>query len=470
MRRRVLFKLIACYLIAAAGMFVLINTYGVQKLEHRLKEQKKQVLNDEASLIISEYVSEYYKTEMGFKDRNEMTLQLKTIDTFFNVTIWVLDSNGVVIADTKNNAINLDVNELDNTFLEKNVAENVYFKGIFTEPMLTIVQPISYNYITRGYLCISTSMQQIKQQSIYYLDVYNLCYLIFLGLLLVIFTGIYFFTVSPVYKITKATKAYASGHFNEPIKISSDDEYKELADAISYMANELQGLEDYQKKFVANISHDFRSPLTSIKGYAQAMKDGTIPYEIQGKYLDIILFESERLTKLTSNLLELNNFEQNGIILDIHSFDINAVIKSTAATFEGSCTKKKIVLQLEFSNKEELVDADIDKIQQVLYNLIDNAIKFSNPDSIIRVTTEERGLKVFIGVKDYGIGIPKESIKKVWERFYKTDLSRGKDKKGTGLGLSIAKEIITAHNENISVISTEGVGTEFIFTLPKSEE
>ena len=108
------------------------------------------------------------------------------------------------------------------------------------------------------------------------------------------------------------------------------------------------------------------------------------------------------------------------------------------------------------------------KIQQVLYNLLDNAIKFSMDDSTITIETTERNGKVFISVKDRGIGIPKKSLHKIWERFYKTDLSRGKDKKGTGLGLAIVKEIIQAHNENINVVSTEGVGTEFTFTLPKA--
>ena len=114
--------------------------------------------------------------------------------------------------------------------------------------------------------------------------------------------------------------------------------------------------------------------------------------------------------------------------------------------------------------------ADEEKIKQVLYNLIDNAIKFSNPNSNIKVETTEKNDKVFVSVKDSGIGIPKDSLKLIWDRFYKTDISRGKDKKGTGLGLSITKEIINAHHENINVISTEGVGTEFIFTLPKSKE
>ena len=113
------------------------------------------------------------------------------------------------------------------------------------------------------------------------------------------------------------------------------------------------------------------------------------------------------------------------------------------------------------------VIADRRKIQQVLYNLLDNAIKFSDPDSVITIETTERGDKVYTSVKDYGIGIPRRSLNKIWERFYKTDLSRGKDKKGTGLGLAIVKEIIQSHDENINVVSTEGVGTEFIFSLPK---
>ncbi len=234
----------------------------------------------------------------------------------------------------------------------------------------------------------------------------------------------------------------------------------------------MKNMNDYQKKFIANVSHDFRSPLTSIKGYAEALIDGTIPPEMQGKYLNIILFETQRLTKLTSSLLELNQFEYKGFMLDITTFDINQAIKMTTATFEQRCTEKRISIDLIFSHKALLVDADINKIEQVIQNLVDNAIKFSHHDSSIEIHTLERTGKIFVSVKDHGIGIPKDSLGKVWNRFYKTDLSRGRDKVGTGLGLSITKEILQAHNENINVISTEGAGTEFIFSLPahKHEE
>ena len=182
-----------------------------------------------------------------------------------------------------------------------------------------------------------------------------------------------------------------------------------------------------------------------------------------------ILFETERLTDLTKDLLTLNEFDTKNLLLDKVPFDIHEMIKNVAASFEGRCTQKKISIELVFARKHLKVVADKRKIQQVLYNLLDNAIKFSDQDSIITIETTERGDKIYTSVKDYGIGIPRNALNKIWERFYKSDLSRGKDKKGTGLGLAIVKEAIQAHGENINVVSTEGVGTEFIFSLPKAE-
>lgn len=471
MKRTLLLKLIACYLLVAISMFTLLNTYGVNRLKMSLVTRQKTILHNEASTIASEYMENHYHGSSEEVTQNVLT-QLKSIDTFLNTRIWIVNKNGVITMDTRSSYImnsQINLNDLDPTFLGKTFSDHTYFSGILSEPMLSVVYPISFKYEIRGYIVMLTSLSSIRDNSVYFMDIINICFLIFLILMLFVFIYIYYLTVRPLKKVIKAAIEYSSGHFDYPLSITTTDEYKELSDAVTYMASELNSLDDYQKKFVANISHDFRSPLTSIKGYIEAILDGTIPVEMQDKYLNIVLFETERLTKLTTNLLALNTFDNNGTILEISSFDINQIIKQTAATFEGICTKKKISFKLVFSDREQFVDADLGKIQQVLYNLIDNAIKFSHQNSSIKVSTEVKGDKVFIAVKDYGIGIPKDSIKKIWERFYKTDVSRGKDKKGTGLGLSITKEIINAHNENINVISTENVGTEFIFTLPKSK-
>lgn len=241
-----------------------------------------------------------------------------------------------------------------------------------------------------------------------------------------------------------------------------------LANMLNYMAEKLNRNGEYQRHFIANISHDFRSPLTSIKGYVEAMLDGTIPVEMQGKYLNIISFEANRLEKLTRSLLTLNDLDVQKRIMHKQKFDINQTIKTTAEAFEGECTKHRIRLELILSGTELFVNADMEQIQQVLYNLLDNAVKFSDDESSIEVETTEKNDRVFISVKDHGCGIPKNSLSRIWDRFYKTDVSRGKDRKGTGLGLSIVKEIINAHDQNIDVVSTEDIRTEFIFTLEKA--
>ena len=344
------------------------------------------------------------------------------------------------------------------------------FFGHFDTETLSVFSPITVNYKVRGYVIIHKPVSSIVNLSN---QLTNLSYQTFALLFLAAFVVLALFTwivYIPIRKIAQGANEYASGNFEAKIDVHSNDEIGYLAASLNYMANELNTLEEDQRKFVSNVSHDFRSPLTSIKGYVEAMLDGTIPVEMQDKYLNIILFETERLNKLTKSLLELNNFGSHGVMLDITSFDINHTIRMTVQTFEGTCMEKHISFNLILSGETLFVSADFSKIQQVLYNLIDNALKFSHANSAITIETTEKNEKVFVSVKDTGIGIPKDSIKKIWDRFYKTDLSRGKDKKGTGLGLSIVKEIIQAHGENINCISTEGVGTEFIFTLPLAKE
>ena len=338
---------------------------------------------------------------------------------------------------------------------------------MFDYDVLTVSAPITGNYTTYGYVLIHLPLSQIRNMQSGILNLIYITSAVLFGLsliILLVFTKIVYL---PLVKIREGANEYAAGNLEYKIKVDSQDEMGYLSATLNYMSGELNKMEEYQRTFVANVSHDFRSPLTSIKGYLEAIIDGTIPPEMQEKYLKRVISETERLNKLTQGMLTLNSLDSKGY-LSRSNFDINRIIKDTAASFEGTCLKKGITFDLTFSSSKEMVFADLGKIQQVLYNLIDNAIKFSHDNSVIYIQESVRHEKVFISVKDTGIGIPKDSIKKIWERFYKTDLSRGKDKKGTGLGLAIVKEIIQAHGENIDVISTEGVGTEFIFSLPKA--
>lgn len=462
-------RLIFCYLILVLAVFIILNSYGMSLLENRLKKDQVNLLFKEASLITNAYRGDLFEENSSFDD---ISSQFNCINSYLNIRVWIVNREGRIISDSSNvnSPPDVNINDIDPDFLSKNMHEKVMLGNLFHEPMLSVINRIDYNFQLRGYIVLHSPMSEIEDKALIYLDIINICFLIFFPLLLVVILYIYYITAKPLKNLMQAAKEYSLGNYNYKPSIKGLSEYRDLSAALSYMAQEISKLDDYQKKFVANISHDFRSPLTSIKGYAEAIMDGTIPTDMQDKYLNIIVDETERLNKLTSSLLELNRYDTKSALLDIVSFDINMIIKKTAESFEGACKNKKITLNLVFFEQETYVDADVGKIQQVLYNLIDNAIKFSHNNSQIKVSTEERGEKIFVSVKDYGIGIPKDAIKKIWDRFYKTDASRGRDKKGTGLGLSIAKEIIQSHNENINVISTEGVGTEFIFSLTKSAE
>ena len=465
MIRQLTAKLIMLYLLILVGLFVLLNVFGSRSLERKLMQQKKNILVQEAQMIAGEYGDGYVNSKITTGD---LKRQLTMTDRFMNVRIMLTNTEGVVFVDTRSDQKFSLADRIDG-FPERGYFENFEDNRLSSEELLVVWEPIVYDNIARGYVCLTVSMRAIAGDMLVYMNLLNGMYLVLAGVLLLVFAVVFFWTAYPVYHLKKAALAYAKGEYGTEMNFHLKNEYKEIGAAVQFLAQEVQNLEDYRKNFIANISHDFRSPLTSIKGYVEAMKDGTIPYETQEKYLDVILFEAERLTKLTTDLLELNAMD-NRRELDITEFDINAVIKRTAESFEGSCTKKRLMLELVFAEKETFVLADLARIQQVLYNLIDNAIKFSNNDSSIIVSVETKSSKVFVSVKDFGIGIPKDSVKRIWERFYKTDISRGKDKRGTGLGLPITKEIIMAHNENINVISTEGVGTEFIFSLQLAEE
>ncbi|MBR4027122.1 MAG: HAMP domain-containing histidine kinase [Lachnospiraceae bacterium] len=493
MKRTLTLKLLMGYLLFIITGFFLLSTFVQYLTNNYLKKEEAQRLYRESTIIAADLKTYFNSSEHSFADIQN---QLEIIGGYLSVEIWITDIDGNILLNSSDPSISQKkqsvfifpstianitihsyetIHENENTHIIQNfdISDfgNAYYKignfyEYFSEETLTVFAPITNDYKVKGYVFVHKPVSEILLQSdgIMNLMFSTVCILFVSAIILIIV--FFFFICRPIQKLANIAQQYAKGNFSEKIHIQSNDEIGYLANTLNYMATELDTLEEEQRKFISNISHDFRSPLTSIKGYIEAMLDGTIPIEMQEKYLNIILFETKRLNKLTQNILDLNRFGHHGVILDITKFDINQMIRTITMTFEGVCREKGLSFDLLLTEKQLFVKGDMGKIQQVLYNLIDNATKFSYNNTTIIIETTLKNGKVFISVKDFGLGIPSDSLKKIWERFYKTDLSRGKDKKGTGLGLAIVKEIIQAHNENINVISTEGVGTEFIFTLP----
>ena len=470
MKRTLYLKFVLAYFIFAFFGFIVVATFTSSMTLEHMKRERADTLYKEALLIADSYAADLYNNEITLES---VWRQIDAIGTFVDASIWIVNPSGLVILDSGSQPDIENPTTIPN-FSPTITGSSFYtvgnFFGMFDEDMISAFAPITSNYKVKGYVIIHTPMTKLEASCN---SLLNISYITLVILFLLSLIILLFFTEMvylPLRKITHATEQYAVGNFRYEFQVDSEDEIGYLAASLAYMASEVAKSEDNQKRLVANISHDFRSPLTSMRGYLEAMLDGTIPAELHEKYIGVVLNETDRLTKLTNSLLTLNNLNTKGMILNRTDFDINQIIKNTAASFEGTCRNKLITIELVLTGDEMPVNADMVKIQQVLYNLVDNAIKFSHKNSSIKIETIERSNKLLISVKDSGIGIPADSIKLIWNRFYKTDLSRGKDKKGTGLGLSITKEIIQSHNENINVISTEGIGTEFIFTLEKAEE
>jgi signal transduction histidine kinase len=475
MKRTLYFRFLISYFLFGGFAILILCTFTQNSFNSYLARQEAQKLYRESTQIASDYASNYLNSSLSLED---FQAHMEIIGSYLSAQIWVMDNQGHLLLDSSDpqigqQAANADykvLSDFNSSYFGSSYYQVGDFYGSFEQDTLTVFSPVTSNYRVRSYVLIHKSLAAVTADAD---DLMNIAFFTIGLVYLAAFVFLLLFTYDvylPIRKIAKVAHSYADGNFEPRNHMHTNDEIGYLGNTMDYMANELATLEEDQRKFISNVSHDFRSPLTSIKGYVEAMQDGTIPPEMQNKYLNIILFETERLTKLTQSIIDLNRYGHHGIMLDLADFDINRMIKTTILTFEGTCEKKGLSFDLVLTGQELLVHADMTKIQQVLYNLIDNATKFSHQNSAIKIETSIKNEKVLISVKDSGIGIPAESIKKIWDRFYKTDLSRGKDKKGTGLGLSIVKEIIQAHKEHINVISTEGVGTEFLFTLPLSSK
>lgn len=458
-------KLAAFYLILFVVSFYFISTIGQRYIYEQVISEAQDSLRAAAITLLSTHINQQSYTKESIRN---LKTQLEMASETSQCRIMIICDDGDMVVDSGKPDPTYNIYLGDSSFLQKQVTRNYTMNGYLREPSLCISLPMERNPYLNGYIVFAQRNSFIQARADYYYNILSGLFYLMAGIVGLAFIGIYFMNFRPLRKLRNGAKDFSIAHENPPIIIKTKDEYGELAQTLNVLGDELNKFEEYQRKFIANISHDFRSPLTSIHGYVQAMADGIIPPENQQKYLNIILFETDRLTKLTSSLLDVNNFDKDNIFLDISKFDIHEAIQNTIDTLEGIAEKKNINFEVTPAQLNPLiVSGDSDKIRQVLYNLIDNAIKFSDRDATIFINTRTRGDKVFVSVKDTGIGIPKEDLNHIWDRFYKTDISRGKDKLGTGLGLSISKEIILAHKQTIDVVSTEGVGSEFVFTLPR---
>ena len=445
------------------GAFV-IEKYLTYSLGHQYYAESMRIASDKDFLAKSDT-----------HQRAEMIEQsLEFLMGYQQCIIWITDPNGhLLFPDDTPVPENYSPGEILRIRQEMVEEEKQYVIGDFYDILeatwLSVIAPVYEDSALTEYIVFHYPMSRIyRYRRLFQRVLFAILITIMVFALIPLF--IYQTKIRrPLEEITEGARKYSEGILDYQIPVRGDNDLSYVARSLNYMADHLDKNNEYQLRFLANISHDFRSPLTSIKGFANAMRDGVIPPDLYPKYLGTISYEADRLEKLTHNLTVLNDLDVNRHELNMEVFDINQVILQVLQSSEELGRQGSIRLTRRFENETLMVRADEEKIQQVLYNLIDNAIKFSPSDSEVVVQTYCTKKKAFISVKDHGKGIAKDELAKIWDRFYKSDSSRGKDRKGSGLGLSIVRDIINAHNEKINVTSTEGVGTEFLFTLPRAD-
>lgn len=350
------------------------------------------------------------------------------------------------------------------------------FYGLYSDEKdnyLSVTKSIAYIYpgsndpINRGTITLSMPIPEITRTRSNIISCFLIATVISVVIELIALFLITKEITDPIRELEGMTKQMSEGNFNVKIDNSSKDEIGALIKSYNDMADALKNLDVMRNDFIASISHELRTPMTSIGGFIDGILDGIIPAEKQEHYLNIVKDEITRMNVLVNDLLNMARLQSGNVELDMLPCPLNALLSGTALKLEPIIDEKGISVEFDFKAKNCDILIDKPSIERVIINLIQNAVKFTDSGGIITIRTEiaDRD-RVQVTIEDTGTGIAKEEIPFIFEKFYKTDKSRGLDKKGTGLGLAIAKEILLAHGQEIHVESTLGEGSRFIFTLP----
>ncbi len=337
--------------------------------------------------------------------------------------------------------------------------------GIYDEQYYTVGVPMKVNGQMVGAVFASLNAQSLSRLITTTLKMFMFSALIVMAVTCII---VYFVTrrlVRPLREMLAATQSFAKGDFSVRVPVERYDEIGKLAMAFNAMATSLSSQESSRRSFIANVSHELKTPMTTIAGFIDGILDGTIPEEKRDQYLGIVSEEVKRLSRLVRSMLGIARIEAGEMKLTPSAFDINDIVCRTVFTFERSIEEKHLDIQGLDAGKV-MVNADPDLIHQVVYNLTENAVKFAGEGGYIRVSYQQEGAMTYVGIRNSGEGLTKEEIPRIFERFYKTDRSRSIDKTGVGLGLHIVRSIINLHGGEIIVKSVEGEYCEFRFSLP----
>lgn len=465
----------------AVVSFIVVVTFAVLGMVQTMvsanfwMEEKRKLMSENAERVAAVAANASQLSADGSQyvlnvERSNLTLISGLLCSAIDADMLITDARGVLLCASKSQTAGAAVS-IPSSFVETLPTDRTSFSvgsvgGVYEKRQYTASAPIRKNEALLGFVFTISPASNLHEYLLSNLQTYLLS-MVFVLLCAMLMT--YLFTVHlvrPLHHMSVAVQKFGNGDFSYRIPVKGQDEMAQLAAAMNAMAQSLASAEESSRSFVANVSHELKTPMTTIGGFIDGILDGTIPPEKEKHYLQIVSDEVRRLSRLVRAMLDLSRIDNGSIKLSPREFDLTDVCCHTLLSFETRIEEKHLNIMGLENCSPCIVSADPDLIGQVVYNLIDNAVKFTNEGGTVSIRVESTDSRVGFTIRNSGAGIPGEEMPHIFERFYKSDKSRGLDKTGVGLGLFIVKSVINLHGGEIYVRSAEGEYCEFSFWLP----
>lgn len=468
-KNSLLYKLITTFTTILAMVLVFSSIILTIAIKNKYNKEQLEGFQKQSEVIAETVISNLYKQKD--KSYNDLQDNLKFISESTDLEILVTDNIGFIYASSKAEQDALGITKIDisNENLEKLKSNEVIEYGYIVEgddKREAYLRPIFYQDSFRGMVVLMTQREAIDNSLA---TDYKMIWIYTLGVVIVLVVSINYSLkkklIKPLNEINTVANRLSKGEVDNRIEIDTDDEIGELARSFNIMASSLDAVDSNRRDFISNVSHELRSPITSMKGFISGILDGVVPKDKESYYLKLVYDEINRLSRLINDLLDISSMEVGKFKLTIIETDINALVKRCLINMESKIKDRGINVNVTLEGERLFVYADGDRIMQVITNLVDNAIKYGGDNGHIIVNTTVKGNKVNVSVYNKGPNMSEDDLTHIWERFYKSDKSRTV-KESTGLGLSIVRLILTQHNEDIWV-TNERDGVMFAFTLAR---
>ena len=437
------------------------------------KYERERLLLRNARAAASVTAAQYIQRGDGSISRTVVLSNYQILGGAVDATIFLTDNTGKTLVTT-HEIENITENTMVPETILARASSAIYFSelgrldGLYNSEYYTVGMPVLVEGMGQiGYVFVSSSAVALRVFLVELLKMFTVSAMMVLGFSFIVIYIVTRRMTRPLREMAYAAKSFGKGDFTRRVPVRDNDEMGQLAVAFNNMASSLATTEKMRRSFVANVSHELKTPMTTIGGFIEGILDGTIPEEKREHYLRIVADETRRLSRLVRSMLDLSRIEAGEMKIRPVEFDVNETVCRTIFAFERRIEEKRLDIRgLDVGKVMVLADADM--IHQVVYNLVDNAVKFVNDGGYIEVYYKAEGGITYIGVRNSGEGIAQEEVTSVFDRFYKTDKSRGLDKQGVGLGLYIVKTIVNLHSGDIIVNSEPGQFCEFVFSVPSA--